>query len=240
MKLSQFAAVIIAIIAGSSTASSQHYDSPDPAAVGNTDGVKEGATHFRFKEERGLETAGNSTEDTNTTVLTVRDGDSIQEAIDLAEPGDVIEVWPGNYMEQASKKYGLHITKDNIKLVAMGEPGGVRLLAKNQETGVYAAPDGCEYTDNKCDNILKGFSITGFSVEGFKANGIQTRWVDDFEFQNCSSVNNLMNGIYPTLSSNGRIVGCKSHGSLDSGLWIAGSNNVTATGNEIYESTTGM
>lgn len=239
MKLSQLA-TIIAIIAGSTTALSQQHDSPDPAAVGNTDAVIEGALHLLFKEDRGLETAGNSTEDTNTTVLTVRDGDSIQEAIDLAEPGDVIEVWPGNYMEQASKKYGLHITKDNIKLVAMGEPGGVRLLAKNQDTGVFAAPASCEYTDNKCDNILKGFSITGFSVEGFKANGIQTRWVDDFEFQNCSSVNNLMNGIYPTLSSNGRIVGCKSYGSLDSGLWIAGSNNVTATGNEIYQSTTGM
>mmetsp|Transcript_2562 Transcript_2562/g.4372 ORF Transcript_2562/g.4372 Transcript_2562/m.4372 type:complete len:194 (+) Transcript_2562:62-643(+) len=49
-----------------------------------------------------------------------------------------------------------------------------------------------------------------------------------------------MNGIYPTLSSNGRIVGCKSYGSLDSGLWIAGSVNVTATDNEIYESTTGF
>lgn len=236
MKLSPLATSIIA------SGVAHAHSSPDPAAAGNSDGLKERevSMHRRFKEQRGLEAVGSSSVQ-NTTVHTVRDGDSIQEAIDLAEPGDVIEVWPGNYTEQASKKYGVHITKDNIKLVAMGDPGGVRLLASNnQETGVYAAPDGCEYTDKKCDNVLRSFSIIGISVEGFPANGIQTRWVDDFKFQDCSSVNNLMNGIYPTLSSNGRIVGCKSYGSLDSGLWIAGSVNVTATDNEIYESTTGM
>jgi len=171
---------------------------------------------------------------------TVRNGESIQEAIDAAEPGDVIKVWPGIYTEQASPKYGLRITKNNIKLLAKGKPGSVRLLASNeQETGVYAAPDGCEYNDTECGDVLEDFSIEGFSIEGFPANGIQTRWVDGFKFQNCYSVDNLNNGIYPTLSSNGSIVGCKSHGSFDSGLWVAGSVNVTAINNEIYESTTG-
>eukprot|EP00984_Skeletonema_dohrnii_P025149 scaffold14268_cov154-Skeletonema_dohrnii-CCMP3373.AAC.2 len=173
-------------------------------------------------------------------VHAVRNGDSIQDAIDLAEPGDTIKVWPGSYTEPASPKYGLRITKNDIKLVAKGKPGRVRLLASNvQETGVYAAPDGCEYEDTSCDDVLQGFSIKGFSVEGFPANGIQTRWVDSFKFQNCYSVDNLNNGIHPTLSSNGSIVGCKSHGSLAAGLSVDGSVDVTAFDNEIYNSTTG-
>ena len=170
----------------------------------------------------------------------VRKGDSIQDAIDDAEPGDIIKVWPGVYTEQASL-YGLRISTNNIKLMAKGGPGSVRLVASGaQETGVYAAPEGCEYKDNDCDEILEDFSIEGFSVEGFPVNGIQTRWVDGFNVENCYSVSNLNNGIYPTLSSNGRIAGSTASGSLDAGLWIAGSADITALDNEIYESTTGF
>lgn len=169
-------------------------------------------------------------------------GDSIQEAIDEASSGDVIQVRPGVYSETSNTKYGLRIVKDNIKIIGVGGRGGsVRLLAINQqEVGVYAAPEGCEYEDNECQDTLNVFSIKGISVESFPKNGIQTRWVDGFEFIKCYSVDNMKNGIYPTLSSNGIVNDCTSHGSLDAGIWIAGSQNVTATDNQVYNSVTGF
>jgi len=133
--------------------------------------------------------------------------------------------------------------------------------AKDVGAGVYAAP----YLgpDNGCDvdtggisdvpdpvdiakaaackaNSLKDFYIRGFSVVGFPRNGIQTRWVEGFEFIQNESVDNLNNGIYPTLSAYGLVQNNVSYGSLDTAMWVAGSENVRVIGNEVFGSTIGF
>ena len=175
-------------------------------------------------------------------------GESIQAAIDVAEPGDSVVVEPGTYQEDGTGLYGLHITTDNLRLVGKVKPGEdgeedqkVRILHNGaQETGVYAAPPGCGYRDSACDGELDGFYIRGFVVEGFPQNGIQTRWVNGFKILRSESVNNLNNGIYPTLSANGLVRNNVSYGSLDTSLWVAGSENVRVIRNELYGSPIGF
>ena len=179
-------------------------------------------------------------------VHTVSPGESIQVAIDAASPGDTILVEPGEYYENPASLYGLHITTDNLRLIGkvkkgQGDEGKVRLLANgDQETGVFAAPPGCGYKDSACDGELQDFYIRGFTVEGFPQNGIQTRWVDGFKFIRNESIDNLNNGLYPTLSANGLVQNNVSYGSLDTAMWVAGSENVRVIGNEVFGSPIGF
>lgn len=188
----------------------------------------------------------------HAAVHKVLPGESIQAALDMADPGDTVLVWPGTYTENEGGIYGLRIDKDNIRLIGKskrgkGEEGKVRLLATGTQTdngtGIYAAPPGCEYNfgRDQCNAPdLKNFYLRGFTVEGFGVNGIQTRFVDGFKMIRNESANNLNNGIYPTLSANGLVRNNTSYGSLDTAMWVAGSENVRVVGNELYDSVIGF
>lgn len=167
---------------------------------------------------------------------TVGPGESIQAAVDAAQPGDTILVLPGDYVETHDGRAAVRITKP-LKLVAQSNPPAerVRILPSgNQRHGILVEPE------NPGDPDVDGVEIRGFTVEGFPNNGIWLRYVQNFHIEGNESINNLENGIWPTLSANGEVRKNVSYGSLDAALWVEAGENVRVIENEVYNSPTGL
>jgi len=167
----------------------------------------------------------------------VNPGDSIQAAVDLADDGDTVMVYPGTYIEPAVSGPAVTVHK-GIRL--KGKPNKktgdkvVLLAAPGQTDGVLVEPA------NPGDPNVDGFRISGFTVQGFQNNGIHLRYCDNFRIEKNESIDNEENGIFPTLSANGLVKRNVSYGSDDSALWVEASTNVRVMQNDISGSPTGL
>jgi parallel beta-helix repeat protein len=171
--------------------------------------------------------------------VVVNPDESIQDALDAASPGDTVVVMPGTYQETHGGENALTVNKDGIRLVgrvrnSLGEAGKVKLVpGPGNESGISAEGASAE-------SPLQGFTVRGFTVEGFAKHGIVTRYVNDFKIDRNESINNLENGIFPTLSANGLVKRNLSYGSLDTSLWVEASENVRVLRNVVHSSPTGI
>ena len=168
--------------------------------------------------------------------ITVYPGQSIQDAVDAIAPGGTIYVMPGTYQEQHPGGNAVTISKNGIRLIARSNPKkGLKVILQpygQQHNGIVVQPAGAGRID--------GSKIKGFTIQGFPNNGILTRNLDNFRIERNESIDNLENGIWPTLSANGLVKKNVSYGSEDSALWIEASENVRVFANELHHSPTGL
>ena len=182
--------------------------------------------------------------------IVVRPGDSIQAAIDRAKPGTRIYILAGTYREVQNPTNGLTITKNDLRIIGQ-TTRKKRVVIENagsQRNGIVVVPEdrtdcmGC-HTDlappfpvhpgtpmglKMRDPMMHGIEIRGITIKGFRNNGLFTENVDGFRIIDVESIDNLNYGIFPTLSRNGLISHSKAIGSsLDSGIWVETSENVT-------------
>jgi hypothetical protein len=167
--------------------------------------------------------------------ITVNPGESIQAAVDAASPGDTVRVMPGNYTETHGADAAVRVTKRLNLIGKSTRLEKVRLLpGTGNRHGILVEPA------NPGDPDVQRVKIKGFTVQGFPKNGIWLKYVDDFKIEKNESIDNLENGIFPTLSANGLVKKNISYGSEDAALWVEASENVRVIRNDLSGSPTGL
>jgi parallel beta-helix repeat protein len=169
---------------------------------------------------------------------TVHPGESIQAAIDAAQPGDSIKVRAGTYHEN------LYVNKNNIELEGDGA-GRTILLPPDQAT-----PSPCVNEDGSIfgavcvgfgDTPVEGFELEGFTIEGF-ANGAFLVNTVKAEVENNVFANNEEYGAFYNESTGGRFHDNVAYGSHEAGLYFGDSENadVRIEHNEVYDNAFGI
>ncbi|HIA52191.1 MAG TPA: hypothetical protein EYN91_08920 [Candidatus Melainabacteria bacterium] len=208
----------------------------------------------RMRELRQLRdrTALPKPDDTGRPIVEVRQGESIQAAIDRAQEGSIIKVYPGVYKER------LHIKKDNISLRGDGKAvidlegqktsGGA--ININNRRGVQI--DGFEIRNVKGGDTPTGIQIEGASrdisitnnnvhhIENSKnAHGIVVRGTSAEPMRNIvianNEVHNLKLGSSESIAINGnvdgfRVINNKVHDNDNIGIDVIGYEGVGRAG----------
>ena len=143
--------------------------------------------------------------------------EEIQEALILAEPGDVIRLTAGTFILEDS----LSLDVDNVQIEGEGMHQTI-LDFKNQKSGAQ----GLSVTS---DNVtLQDFSIHDANGDAIKVKGVEnikflrvkTEWTNGPDPQNGAY------GLYPVESKNVLIDGCVAIGASDAGIYVGQSQNI--------------
>lgn len=142
-------------------------------------------------------------------------GQSIQEALNAARPGDRIFVRPGVYRE------ALVIDKPDIALVGLGRrlgsSGAAIVLIENpggEGNGIFVTGEG------------DGVELHNLTIRGFDRNGVLLVRVEGFLLSEIVAEDDGEYGLFPVLSSDGVIEGCVATGHSDTGIYVGLSTDV--------------
>jgi hypothetical protein len=195
-------------------------------------------------------TVSTTTSTTTTTIpsgtarrITVFPGQSIQDAVDAIAPGGTIYIMPGTYQETHANPNAVTVSKSGVRLIARSKPKrGLKVILQAwdaQVNGTLIQRNGLVVQGTPSAHVV-GFQVKGLTIQGFPNNGILTRYVDNFKIERNESIDNLENGIWPTLSANGLVKRNVAYGSEDSALWVEASENVRVLKNDLSQSPTGL
>jgi parallel beta-helix repeat protein len=155
-------------------------------------------------------------------VHVVKDGSSIMAAVNLAEPGDTIQIMPGTYHET------VYIDKDDIHIIGVIIAGKRAVL-----DGQGKLNDAILYSGNNI--IVKNLKITGY-----KGNGIMGQAGNNFEISNNIIVDTGVYGIFPQLGKNGLIEYNVVSGISDAAIYVGMSDNIQVAHNHVFDSVAGI
>ena len=155
-------------------------------------------------------------------VIVVKPGESIQDAVRKAQPGDTVQVMPGTYSET------VYIDKDNIALVGVIHGGDWPTL-----DGEHKRNDAVLYSGN-------GIRVENLKITNYKGNAIMGQAGNNFVVRHNWIVNSGVYGIFPEFAQNGLIEYNTLTGIEDAAIYVGMSDNIHVAHNEVHGNVAGI
>ncbi|HLE30123.1 MAG TPA: parallel beta-helix domain-containing protein [Anaerolineales bacterium] len=155
-------------------------------------------------------------------VVSVQAGESIQAAVDRAQPGDTIRVMPGVYNEEVL------VSAESITLegVVQGDQRPTLDGQGQKANGVVSVGD--------------YFTITGFKIIHYTSNGVQAQGVTSAVFRDVVTDDTGEYGLFPILSTDVLIEQCQTSGVNDTGIYVGQSRQIVVRDNEAFGNVSGF
>lgn len=154
--------------------------------------------------------------------LAVKDGQSIQEAVNAAAPGDVILIHPGTYKES------VYIDKDNITLRGVVVEGEWPVL-----DGEHKRNDAILYSGNDV-------TVEWLTIKHYKGNAIMGQAGNNYVIRYNRVIDTGVYGIFPQFGKNGLIEYNVLSGIEDAAIYVGMCDNVVVRHNEVFDNVAGI
>src|SRR6185436_470580 len=159
---------------------------------------------------------------TSTRGIQVKAGESIQLAIDRAQRGERVEVFPGTYHESV-----------------MVDKAGIT-LAGVQINGERPILDG----QNKLGDAVQGsadhFLMEGFHIRNYTGNGVVNHRAKRVTYRDLIVENPGLYAIYPVECTDVLVEGCVVSGAKDAGIYVGQSREIVVRNNEVFHNVAGI
>ncbi|PRC91864.1 parallel beta-helix domain-containing protein [Solimicrobium silvestre] len=170
----------------------------------------------------GKENAAALTSAMSGKIITVKSGELIQDAVNLAKPGDTVQVMPGTYSET------VYIDKDNIALIGVIQEGQWPTL-----DGIGKLNDAVLYSGN-------GIRVENFKIIKYKGNAIMGQAGNNFVIRHNWIQDTGVYGIFPQFGQNGLIQYNVLSGIEDAAIYVGMSDNIQVDHNEVHGNVAGI
>jgi len=195
---------------------------PAPRFVVENHGRQREEAQIAKSEVSGQRQDLNQSRLTSAATITVKPGQSIQAAVDRAQNGDRIEVFPGIYHQSVM------VDKAGIKLI------GVHL---NGERPVL---DG----QNKLGDAVQGsadhFLMQGFHIRNYTGNGVVNHRASYVAYRDLIVENPGLYAVYPVECTNVLVESCVVSGAKDAGIYVGQSRDIVVRNNEVFHNVAGI
>ncbi|MGP4086853.1 right-handed parallel beta-helix repeat-containing protein [Streptomyces sp. KR55] len=156
---------------------------------------------------------------TGHSIHVVLEGESIQEAVDAAEPGDTVLVTPGTYRESVK------VTTPGLTLRGVGRGTVIKPATTKAANSCAAAGNGICVVGTK-NRRIEDVTVASLTVTGFAKSGVSALRTDGLTVRNVTAVKNGVWGIAQERSVRSVFRGNTARDNGDAGLFLA--NSITA------------